>query len=146
MSWNTATVADGPHTLAAIATDTSGNHSTNSIAITVTNNLALNQRIQAVGAITVYQTASSTGAVTGTELNGAVGTIVTGPSFDGQNNWWQINFTNGVTGWVIAGSLQPLPILNTWAPLVARCSRSWKGVHDRGEGSGGWRLICRLSA
>jgi hypothetical protein len=24
-------------------------------------------------------------------------------------------------------------IVNTWVPAVARCSRSWKSVHERGE-------------
>src|ERR1700682_810240 len=31
-------------------------------------------------------------------------------------------------------------MVNTWAPCVARCSRSWKSVHERGEEVGGWRF------
>ena len=36
-------------------------------------------------------------------------------------------------------------IEQTWAPRVARCSRSWKGVHDRGEGRGWLEIDLKAS-
>ena len=121
LSWNTATTPDGSHTLSAVATDTANNQATSSISIVVSNQLGLNQRIQTIGAVTVYSSASLSAGVVGTESNGATGTIVGGPSSDGQNNWWQINYRDGISGWSTDSLLQPLPGIsipaNAWLPV-----------------------------
>jgi len=121
LSWDTTTAADGAHTLTAVVIDNSNNQSTSSISTTVSNHLHVNQRIQTVGTLVVYTSASLSASVVGNENNGAVGTITAGPSSDGQNNWWQISFDNGVAGWCTDSLLQPLPLIsiteNIWVPV-----------------------------
>jgi hypothetical protein len=121
MSWDTTAAGDGPHTLSAVVIDKSNNQTTSSISTTVSNHLQLNQRIQTVGNVNVYGTPSLSGGIVGKETTGALGTIVGGPSSDGQNNWWQINYDNRVSGWSTDNILQPLPLIsitpNTWIPV-----------------------------
>ena len=121
MSWDSTTAGDGAHTLSAVVIDNANSQATSSISTTVSNHLQLNQRIQTVGTVTVYSTPSLSGAVVGSETNGAIGTIVGGPNSDGQNNWWQINYDNRVSGWSTASLLQPLPLIsitaNSWVPV-----------------------------
>jgi hypothetical protein len=120
-SWDTTTLADGPHTVSAIATDTQGHQTTVTISVSVTNALKLNQRIQTTGVANVFATASNSGTLLGSQSAGALGTIAGGPSSDGTNTWWQITYDNTPSGWTVSTSLLPLPSLNlqanAWLPI-----------------------------
>jgi len=121
-SWDTTTSADGPHTVAATATDSAGHQTTVSISVSVTNALQLNQRVQTTGVANVFATASNSGTLLGSQSAGALGTIVGGPSSDGTNTWWQITYDNAPSGWTVSTSLLPLPSLNiqtnAWIPVT----------------------------
>jgi hypothetical protein len=118
LSWNTTTTTNGSHTLSAVATDTAGNTATSTISTTVLNQLAVTQRVQTTASLTVYGTPSSSGTVLGSQPTGALGTILSGPSSDGQNIWWQVSYDNAPSGWTMASLLAPLPSLsittNSW--------------------------------
>jgi hypothetical protein len=118
LSWDTTTTTDGSHTLSALATDSAGHTATSTISTTVLNQLAISQRVQTTASLSVYGTPSSTGTVLGSQPAGALGTILSGPSSDGQNLWWQITYDNSPSGWTMATLLAPLPSLsiptNSW--------------------------------
>ena len=99
MSWDTTTAADGAHTIAAVATDTTGHQTTSAITpFNVVNQLQLNQRVEATASLNVYGTPSISGAILGTEKLGALGTTTSGPASDGTNNWWQVSYDDGLSG------------------------------------------------
>ena len=113
MSWDTTTAADGAHTIAAVATDTTGHQTTSAITpFNVVNQLQLNQRVEATASLNVYGTPSINGAILGTEKLGALGTTTSGPASDGTNNWWQVSYDDGLSGWSTSSVLSPLPSLN----------------------------------
>ncbi len=119
--WNTSAVADGPHTITTLATDSGGNTAQGSISVTVSNTLQQNRRVQNTSAVTVYGTPSLSGSVVGAESASAVGTTTGGPASDGQNTWWQVAYDNGLSGWTLANSLAVMPVLsiqaNAWHPV-----------------------------
>jgi len=46
------------------------------------------------------------GSSLGSQLAGALGTVVSGPRRAGDNtNWWQVNYKNGISGWSIESGL-----------------------------------------
>ncbi len=49
------------------------------------------------GPLNLRATASISGALVGTEVNGALGTIVAGPISQDGYNWWKINFDSGMS-------------------------------------------------
>jgi len=120
-SWDTTTSADGSHTVVAIATNSTGHQTSVGISVSVTNTLKVSQRIQTTGVANVFATASNSGTLLGAQSVGALGTIVGGPSSDGQNTWWQVTYDNAPSGWTVSTSLLPLPSLalqaNTWIPI-----------------------------
>src|SRR5579863_2810570 len=139
-SWDTTTSADGPHTVAAIATDTQGHQTTVSISVSVTNALKLNQRIQTTGVASVFTTPSLSGSNLGSQPTGALGNIVGGPSSDGTNTWWQVTYDNAPSGWTVSTSLLPLPSLNfqanAWLPIQPTFLGMPNGGYLRPQGWG----------
>jgi hypothetical protein len=54
----------------------------------------------------VYLTPSIQGALLGTQLKGAIGTLVGGPCYENRRWWWQIDFDNDPDGWVLQTKLK----------------------------------------
>ncbi len=118
INWNTRTSPNGNHTLSATARDLAGNQNTSSIAV-VTDNLVvtppppipkdkfiIGDKIKTTARVNVRSTAN--GKWVGTKSNGAVGTVVSGPTKAGAYVWWKVDFSTGVDGWVVETYLTKL--------------------------------------
>lgn len=49
---------------------------------------------------------SPNGTITGTAAYGALGTVSEGPTLDGNNTWWKIDFDNRKSGWVAESAMR----------------------------------------
>jgi hypothetical protein len=119
-SWDTTTVANGTHTLSAVASDTSGNKAAATLSVSVSNTYAVGQRITLSTATNVY--ASIGGAVAGSQPAGATGTLSQGPSSANGTTWWLTSFDTGVSGWITDNTFTQVPPFtitpNTWVTLT----------------------------
>src|ERR1017187_9970527 len=106
-SWNTKPIANGTHTLAAIATDAAGNTATSSISVTVNNDttppaVAMTGPVNGAtvtGTVSLAANATDNVAVTGVQftLDGAnLGNVVTGSGPSYSYSWNTTAVTNGV--------------------------------------------------
>src|SRR3989344_1719248 len=61
---------------------------------------SINDRVQvSSGPLNVRLTPSTSGTSLGTEATGNLGTVIGGPINADNNNWWQITYDNGISGW-----------------------------------------------
>ena len=92
-SWNTATVADGNHTVRARATDPTGNRDVGQVVQVITDNVdqAPTVRILFPKAGTVV-TGSRLVAITASDLEDAAGTLQVELSADGGNTWMPASY------------------------------------------------------
>ena len=105
ISWNTAAVANGPHTLNAVATDAAGNTAAGSISVTMYNTPpTVSMTAPASGSyvnggvITVSATATDSAGVTGVQfkLDGVnLGAVVTGVGPAYSVSWNSAGVANG---------------------------------------------------
>ncbi|MDO8521176.1 MAG: Ig-like domain-containing protein, partial [bacterium] len=108
VSWDTATVAAGTHTLTAAARDTAGNMAT-AAAVTVTtgsvappsNQFVIGDRVQTTAVLNVRATPATAGTLLGTQTTGAQGAVIGGPIAADGFTWWNINYDTGVDGWSV---------------------------------------------
>lgn len=70
--------------------------------------IAVGERIQVTQDVAVRP--SPGGALSGTQLTGAQGVVVSGPGSAWGLTWWQVNFDAGVDGWVTADRLGVLTV------------------------------------
>lgn len=107
------------------AYDAAGNNSgQSSSASTITTNSAasitVGGRVVTTGNLNIRQNASPSAPKLGTAPIGTIGTVVSGPTTADNYTWWQINYSNGVSGWSIATYLAPLapatPVYGTTNP------------------------------
>ncbi len=105
LSWDTTTAADGSHSLAALATDTSGNTTTSApVSVTVSNGGAL------AGPVAAYAFNEGTGTTTADATgNGATGTLTTGATW-GTGKFGSAVSLDGLTGTVGLGNPAQLQI------------------------------------
>ena len=93
------------------AYDAAGNRSAISRAVSVrtqplpSTKFALGNRVRVTWKTTIYSTPSTSGTVLGTQLRGALGTVIGGPSYANYRWWWQVDFDSGSDGWVDQGRL-----------------------------------------
>jgi chitodextrinase len=94
------------------AYDEAGNASVKSVAVSKTTQpfpstkFTLGDRVQTISKSTVRSTASTSGALLGAQSKGALGAVIGGPWRANGYWWWQVDFDNGVDGWVIQGNLR----------------------------------------
>ena len=93
------------------AYDAAGNASTVSRAVSVktqplpSTKFAIGNRVRVTWKTNVYSTPSTSGTVLGTQLKGALGTVIGGPWYANFRWWWQVNFDSGSDGWMDQGRL-----------------------------------------
>jgi hypothetical protein len=100
------------------AYDAAGNTSAQSSSVSATTQAAAvspstkfttGQRVQATpGAgsnLNVRATASATGTLLGTQVNGVLGTIISGGTYVDGYYWWNVNFDSGVDGYSVENYL-----------------------------------------
>jgi hypothetical protein len=111
VAWDTLTVANGTHTVAARARDAAGNQTTSgAVSITVGNppdpgqlNIGDRVEVNIDPSLRVRSSPEIAGTILGSQPLGGLGTIIAGPvSADGYT-WWQINYDNSPDGWSIQG-------------------------------------------
>ena len=66
-------------------------------------------RVRTLAAIPVRVAASGASTVVGQQATSAEGTLLRGPVLSGRYRWWEVDFDQGVDGWVIAGNLARIP-------------------------------------
>jgi chitodextrinase len=94
------------------AYDAAGNTSAKSLGVTARTQpspstvFTMGDRVQTTWKVTVRSTPSNTGTASGTQLKGAMGRVVGGPSYANLQWWWQIDFDSGADGWVPQGKLK----------------------------------------
>jgi hypothetical protein len=93
------------------AYDAAGNASMVSRAVSVktqplpSTKFAIGNRVRVTWKANVYSTPSTSGTVLGTQLKGALGTVIGGPWYSNFRWWWRVNFDSGSDGWVDQGRL-----------------------------------------
>jgi hypothetical protein len=103
LAWNTTSVANGVHSVAARARDAAGNQTTSGTVSITVGNAALPGEVNIDPTLRVRSSATLSGAVVGEQPAGALGVVAAGPvSADGYT-WWQINYDNAPDGWSIQG-------------------------------------------
>ncbi len=107
-------------------------------------------RVVTIASTTVRTTPNDGTTVIGSQLTGAYGTITDGPFITGggTNPWWQVNFDNGVDGWLkqssISTSTGPAPTVTITASSSSIISGqsstlTWSTTNANScTASGGW--------
>jgi len=102
ISWDTTQTTNGSHTLTAVARDAAGNLSTStSRTVYVSNVFPYDIDIELTGGLYVRDSYGASGAITGTQEAGALGTIrdIAPDMIDG-HMWVWVDFETGVNGWI----------------------------------------------
>jgi cysteine-rich repeat protein len=60
-------------------------------------------------ATNIYLTLAADGIPIGTQLKGAMGTVIGGPMYEDRHWWWQVNFQNNPDGWALQTKLKKNP-------------------------------------
>jgi len=111
LAWDTTSVANGVHSVAARARDAAGNQTTSgAVSITVGNaalpgqfNIGDRVMVNSDPTLRVRSTAALAGTVLGEQPVGTLGTVVAGPVNADGYKWWQINYDSAPDGWSIEG-------------------------------------------
>jgi hypothetical protein len=61
---------------------------------------AIGDRVRGTRKGTIFSTPSPSGTVLGTQLRGALGTVIGGPWYVNRRWWWQVDFDTGSDGWL----------------------------------------------
>jgi len=89
------------------ARDAAGNWSAQSSPLSVTTipltstKFVTNGRVQVAQTLNVRSTASPTGTFLGSQPISALGTVTSGPTYNGGFWWWNINYDSGADGWSV---------------------------------------------
>jgi hypothetical protein len=73
-----------------------------------TTAIVVGDRVQTIGKVNVRQTPA--GVRLGTQIKGATGFVVEGPTKSGSYNWYKIDYTSGVDGWTRADLIKKINI------------------------------------
>jgi len=118
LTWDTTKVADGTHTLVAIATDSSGNQkSSPPITIVVANGriitpISIGDIVMTLDNLNVRAGPSLRGTFLGVQPIGSRGVVVGGPVSQDGYIWWQIDYDNLPDGWSVEPFLVKIPLPN----------------------------------
>ncbi len=77
------------------------------------NKFSNNDRIKTNSTVNVRQTPSASGTLLGTQILGAGGTVIGGPTFVDGYWWWQINYDSGADGWSVESFLDLPPTVSS---------------------------------
>lgn len=79
----------------------------------VVSTFAIGNRIETLGGTNVRATGTLSGTLLGTQVKGALGTIVEGPVTADNFTWWKVNYDTGADGWCgednFIKTTQPVP-------------------------------------
>jgi hypothetical protein len=98
------------------AYDAAGNVSAKSVAVSKTTQpppstkFTLSDRVQTISKSSVRSIASTSGTLSGIQSKGALGAVIGGPWRANGCWWWQMDFDNGVDGWVTQGNLRKVSL------------------------------------
>lgn len=87
----------------------------------LSNVIALKSIVKTSAWLNVHSSPRIYSARVGIEPQNATGTVVSGPSVSNGYTWWDVKFSNGLTGWVVVNYLQLVPIAQADAstPVIA---------------------------
>ncbi len=80
-------------------------------------------RVITTAATVLHAEATATSASEATLATSTPGTVLSGPVEVGGDEWWQVQFDTGLTGWVVRGSFEPAPASES---LVATAGGPWQ--------------------
>ncbi len=132
--------ASTTYTYTVSAYDSAGNVSAQSASASVTTlpttstQFTIGQSVQTTASLNVRSTPSTSGTLVGTEATGVVGTVSGGPSYANGYWWWNVNYTNGISGWSVQNYLtSAFSIITTPTSTTVGLATWWK--LDDGSGS-----------
>jgi hypothetical protein len=150
---DTTLTAATTYTYTVAAYDAAGNTSAQSTASSATTltapaNFVAGDRVQVVnGPLNVRSTPSTSGTILGSQVTGAYGMVIGGPTVANGYTWWNINYDTGVDGWSVQDYLvkvSPLPTATlsanpTSVPTGSASTLTWSSTNATScTASNGW--------